>query len=145
MRNIETSQVINAPVELVWKVLMNFNDYPNWNPFIKSISGNSTPGEQITAELCLPGKKPMIFKPTVLSAIPNQEFSWLGKLGVKGLFDGEHYFKLEKLSENKTRFIQGEKFTGILSGLLFKLMGAETREGFEEMNRSLAQVCLNAD
>lgn len=137
MRNIETSQVVNAPATEVWKTLMNFNDYPNWNPFIKSLSGTARVGEQLTVELCLPGKKPMFFKPTVLKAIPNQEFRWIGKLGVKGLFDGEHYFKLEKLDNKRTLFTQGENFSGLLSGLLFKMIGEETKQGFEAMNEAL--------
>lgn len=118
---------------------MDFKNYPNWNPFIKSLSGNAEVGEQLTAQLFLSGKKPMIFKPTVLKAIPNQEFRWLGKLGVKGLFDGEHYFKLEKLDDNRTLFTQGENFSGLLSGVLFKMIGEETKQGFESMNLALAK------
>ncbi len=145
MRNIETSQVINAPVEEVWKTLMDFDSYPSWNPFIKTLKGKSVVGEQLTAELSLPDKKPMIFKPTVLKCVPNKEFRWKGKLAMKGLFDGEHYFKLEKLADGQTRFIHGENFSGLLSGLLFKMIGDETKEGFEAMNRSLAQECFKND
>ncbi len=139
MRNIETPQVINAPIKEVWDAFIDFSSYPNWNPFIKSLKGKPEVGEQLVAELSLPGKKPIIFKPTVLKAIPNQEFRWLGKLFVKGLFDGEHYFKLEKLGDNQTRFIQGENFRGLLSSVLFKMIGEETKRGFDEMNEALAK------
>ncbi len=138
MRNIETSKVINAPASEVWKTLMDFKSYPNWNPFIKTLKGNAVVGGQLTAELCLPGKKPMIFKPTVLRATPNKEFRWIGKLWVKGLFDGEHYFTLKPLDDNRTLFTQGENFTGLLSGILFKMMGEDTKKGFEEMNNKLS-------
>ncbi len=139
MRNIETSTVINAPASEVWKTLMDFKSYPNWNPFIKTLKGNAVVGGQLTAELCLPGKKPMIFKPTVLRATPNKEFRWIGKLWVKGLFDGEHYFVLEKLDEQRTLFTHGENFSGLLSGLLFKMIEEETKRGFEEMNEALSE------
>lgn len=31
--NASTRIEINAPIEKVWEVLLNFTDYPNWNPF----------------------------------------------------------------------------------------------------------------
>ncbi|KAI0651193.1 hypothetical protein C8Q79DRAFT_17724 [Trametes meyenii] len=30
------SIIINAPIETVWDVLLNFTDYPAWNPFVRS-------------------------------------------------------------------------------------------------------------
>lgn len=62
---------------------------------------------------------------------------------MKGLFDGEHYFKLEKIDDNRTRFIQGEKFTGLLSGIFFKLIGEDTKSGFNEMNFALKKKAEN--
>lgn len=56
----------------------------------------------------------MTFKPKILTLEPNKEFRWKGKLGINGIFDGEHYFILEYLDKNKTKFIHGEKFSGIL-------------------------------
>ena len=79
----------------------------------------------------------MTFTPVVLVNQPNQEFRWKGKLFVKGLFDGEHYFKLEKISATETRFLHGEHFTGILKGLVLKMIEADTIKGFEAMNLAL--------
>ena len=67
----------------------------------------------------------MDFKPIVLKNQFRQEFRWKGKLGMKGIFDGEHYFILEEISTKQTRFIQGENFTGLLSGLLLKMIDEE--------------------
>ena len=79
----------------------------------------------------------MNFKPTVLKADTNQEFRWKGHLFVKGLFDGEHFFKLEETAEGHTRFIHGENFSGILSGMVLKKVGKATRAGFAAMNEAL--------
>jgi hypothetical protein len=59
----------------------------------------------------------MAFCPTVIVASPNQELRWLGHFLLPGVFDGEHYFQLEAISPGRVRFIQGEKFSGILVGL----------------------------
>ena len=38
-KEIKTEILINATPEKVWTILTNFDNYPNWNPFIKSIKG----------------------------------------------------------------------------------------------------------
>lgn len=137
MRSIKTEIVINAPAEEVWKVLMDHQSYPEWNPFIKKISGSTQSGDYLQITLQSEGNKPMNFKPLVLVNNTNQEFRWLGKLGFKGVFDGEHYFILEQIEPNQTKFIHGENFTGILSGLLMKMIGKDTEAGFEAMNMAI--------
>jgi uncharacterized protein YndB with AHSA1/START domain len=39
MKNIQTEILINTDITKVWDVLMNFDNYPKWNPFITSLSG----------------------------------------------------------------------------------------------------------
>jgi hypothetical protein len=36
---IKTEIPIGAPASAVWSILMDFERYPEWNPFIKKISG----------------------------------------------------------------------------------------------------------
>ena len=64
-------------------------------------------------------------------------FRWRGKLWLKGLFDREHYFRLEALESNKTLFIHGERFSGLLVAPLMKMIGENTKRGFEQMNEAL--------
>lgn len=137
MRSLTSETVINAPAEKVWNIFMDHESYPAWNPFIKQISGPTQPGEYLTVKI-QPGKnKPMEFKPIVLTNNQEKEFRWRGKLFVNGIFDGEHYFMVEPIGLDQTRFIQGENFTGILSGLMIKMIGKDTKEGFDAMNKAL--------
>ena len=129
---IETRIQINAPAEKVWEVFSDFEQYPEWNPFVKSLTGEVAKGKQITA--VLPG---MTFKPTVLKFEKDKELRWLGKLFFKGLFDGEHYFILQKNEGGSTTFVHGENFSGLLVGLFRKKLETETKAGFEEMNEAL--------
>ncbi len=62
---------------------------------------------------------------------------WLGKLFVGGIFDGEHYFLLEPIDENRTRILDGENFSGLLVGPLSGMLVA-TREGFRGNERPKA-------
>jgi hypothetical protein len=86
----------------------------------------------------------MRFKPTVLSVRPERELRWLGRLLFSGIFDGEHYFLLEPIGNSRTRLTQGEKFSGLLVGLLSGTLSA-TEEGFKAMNTALKQRAEQID
>ncbi len=135
--NAITSQIeIDAPAATVWAILMDFPAYPEWNHFIRQISGQPKVGARIEARLQPPGGRAMTFKPTVLVAEPDREFRWLGKLFVKGLFDGEHVFRIEPLGPDRVRFVQQESFAGVLVPLLKGTLG-QAEEGFRQMNAAL--------
>ena len=109
-RSIKSEIIIDAPSEEVWKVLMNHEAYPEWNPFIKKITGSTKPGDYLETTLQTEGNDPMNFKPLVLKNQFSQEFRWKGKLGIKGIFDGEHYFILEEITPNQTQVYTRRKF-----------------------------------
>ena len=137
MKELHSEIEINAPAERVWQVLMDFDQFPEWNPFIRSISGEAREGAQLTARLEPPGGMGMTFRPTVLRAAPGQEFRWIGRLGVRGLFDGEHIFTIEPLGPDRVRFVQREQFTGVLVPLLMGSLDGPTAQGFAQMNQAL--------
>ncbi len=136
---IQTELEIEAPVELVWALLTDFEAMSSWNPFIKSISGKLMPSAKLSVQVSPPGKPTMRFRPTVLAVRPERELRWLGKLLVGGLFDGEHYFLLRPIDENRTHLVHGENFSGLLVGPLSGMLAA-TREGFKGMNAALKEL-----
>ena len=138
MREIETTVEIDAPPAAVWRVLTDFPTYGEWNPFIPTIAGNVQVGERLTVRLEPPGGKGMTIKPTVLAAEPDRELRWKGRLVVPGLFDGEHTFRIEPIDGQRSRFVHGERFTGILVGFIKGILG-KTEAGFEQMNAALKQ------
>jgi hypothetical protein len=140
MKNIQTEILINTDITKVWDVLMNFESYPKWNPFITSISGEPKLGSRLTVSINPPGGNAMTFKPNILTLESNKEFRWKGKLGINGIFDGEHYFILEFLENNKTKFIHSEKFSGLLVPLVGKMLD-KTKKGFQLMNESIKNEC----
>jgi hypothetical protein len=137
MKAIKTEITIQSTTEKVWNVLMDFENYPNWNPFITSVIGTSKKGEQLVNTLQLEGQKPQTFKPTILEVEKEKSFRWKGHLFIKGLFDGEHYFLLEKLDDAHVKLTHGEHFSGIMSGAIMKMIGEKTERGFVAMNNAL--------
>ncbi len=55
---------------------------------------------------------------------------------MRGLFDGEHSFRIEVAGEGRVRFVHSERFLGVLVPLLGWLITATGRD-FAAMNRAL--------
>jgi hypothetical protein len=130
---------IEASPQAVWDVLMDFESYPSWNPFIRNLNGRPEVGRKLRTRLEPPEGRGMTFRPTVTTLRPVAVFGWLGRLGLPGVFDGAHRFELEPLKGGRTRFVQSERFDGILAGPLKHSTRDRTLAGFEAMNRALAE------
>jgi hypothetical protein len=137
MHQLETQIEIEAPVERVWSLLIDFPSYPRWNPFVRSVEGNLEIGRTLKVFIQPPGASGMRFRPTVLAVQPNRELRWRGKLLLPGLFDGEHYFKLEAKPGGRLSFRQGEIFSGILVPFFRRSLDGATKQGFVAMNEAL--------
>jgi len=139
-KEIKTEIIINAAPEKVWAVLTDFENYPVWNPFIKSLKGEVAVGKEITILLSPPESSERTFKPTILVYQPAKELRWLGHFLFTGLFDGEHKFELIDNHDGTTTFKQSEDFGGILlwffSGKIFE----NTENGFKQMNQKLKEL-----
>ncbi len=131
-KEIKTSILINASAETVWSLLSDFKSYENWNPFIKSISGEMQVGNKIKVNA-----GGMKFQPKLLAFEKQKEIRWAGRLLFSGVFDGEHSFEIIDNENGSVTFKQEERFSGILVGLFAKKLDTETREGFKAMNEQL--------
>ena len=136
-RAIATDITIDAKPEAVWTVLSDTDAYADWNPFVRDLSGDLREGSRISATIAPPGGSAMTFHPIVLTANPDEELRWRGKLGVRGVFDGEHFFKLSPLLGGGTKLEHGETFRGALVPVLFPMLADQTRAGFVQMNVAL--------
>lgn len=139
MPSLQTGTAIEGNADAVWATLMDFDAYPEWNPFIREISGRPVEGSQLTVRLQAPGHKPMTLRPTVTTAEPGRSFSWLGRLWTKGLFDGHHHFRIEERADGMVLFTHFEEFSGLLAPILMRIIGDDTRAGFELMNDALKE------
>ena len=61
----------------------------------------------------------------------------MGRIGVPGIFDGEHRFRIEPLGQDRVRFVQEERFTGLLAPIILRFVERGTTQGFEAMNQAL--------
>lgn len=136
MRELRREIEVEAPPGRVWAVVIDFAAYPDWNPFIRRISGELLEGARLEVRIEPPGARATTFRPAVRAVEVNRELRWLGRLLVPGIFDGEHSLRIEPLDGGRSRFVQSERFSGVLVGLVKGTL-AKTEAGFEQMNTAL--------
>ena len=115
-RTVETTLDINASKDAVWDVLTDFASYKEWNPNMR-IEGAPEVGTKLVVHLLASDGRGMSFKPRVLAATPGKELRWLGKLGLRGIAAGEHFFILTTNDDGTTRLDHGERYSGALVAL----------------------------
>ncbi|ELY48383.1 SRPBCC domain-containing protein [Natronorubrum sulfidifaciens] len=133
MNQIEVFEEIDAPPEVVWDVLLEFESYPEWNPFVRAIEGEPIEGEQLRVRIEPPGSRGMTFRPEVVGVEEHRRLVWLGRLVVPFVFDGYHEFHLEPIGDGeRTRLLHRETVRGALVPVLFDAAALEA--GFSAMN-----------
>lgn len=136
---IKTEIIINSPTQKVYEILTNLTNYEKWNPFIIKSEGIVGVGNRIKNTM-RNGDKSIVFKPRIVIADGEKNFAWLGSFGVKGIFDGYHYFHLQPIEENKVLLIHGEKFSGILAKFVLKRIRIQTHHNFIMMNEAIKEL-----
>ena len=135
---IDTTVDIDASRDAVWDVLTDFSSYSEWNPSMR-IEGTPDVGTQLVVHLLADGGHGMSFKPKVLAATPGEELRWLGKLGLHGIADGEHFFILTTNDDGTTRLNHGERFTGAQVALAKGSSGNNSGAAYEAFSHALKQ------
>jgi hypothetical protein len=137
VKTIETITFIEAPTNVVWNVIADFDGYADWNPFVTALAGEPRVGARLRATFTLPGRKPRTFTPTIVAFEPLRRLSWLGRVAIPRLFDAEHTLVIDSCNGG-TEFMHTERFRGLLPPLLGGMLAA-THEAFVAMDAALKQ------
>jgi hypothetical protein len=131
--SVQTRIEINAPAKDVRGVLLGFEDYPRWNPFIVKVDGAAAAGAKVRVTVKPVGKDPISGETTITDLTENR-LAWTGSLPIPGLFRGRHEFIVEDEGGGRTMFYQNEKMSGLIIPFFdFKPEAA----GFALMNGAL--------
>ncbi|GLC35240.1 hypothetical protein PLESTM_000298400 [Pleodorina starrii] len=100
-----------APVERVWAIMGNLNQWNSFNSFLTVEDAPETlaPGQALRVSLQPPGHpRPTLVSPQVVDYAPGRELRWRGRLWNTDLFFvGEHFFKLQPIGPDKTLLVHG--------------------------------------
>ncbi|MWV51498.1 SRPBCC domain-containing protein (plasmid) [Rathayibacter sp. VKM Ac-2803] len=133
---IETAIEIEAPPEVVWDVLTDFEAYPEWNPSLVGMTGALEPGSTLRFATDATDEA-LVFEPVVREVRRYEHLRWEGTLLITGLFDGEHSFTLEPTAAGHTLLTQAEFFRGVTVPFLTRWLTDNTKPDFIAMNEAL--------
>ena len=142
MRTIQETIDIPASTAAVWRVLTATQHYGAWNPFIPRLEGELRTGGRLHLTIRPPGRS-MTYTARVLAVEEEHLLQWRGRLGVPGILDDEHEFRLHPLPDGRTRFTQSGSFTGVLVPLVSGVLD-DTRIGFAQMNQAMKRRAVTA-
>lgn len=126
---------LDAPVERVWKMIIDFEHYSQWNTQLSYLGGKVALNEKLHLKLAVEGATPYEFKPTVSQWKEKEVFGWIAITGMPRVFDGEHFFELTDLKDGKTHLVNREEYRGVLSLVMQQLpMMKLAPKGFQKMN-----------
>lgn len=136
MRRIEDEILIDSPIQVVWAVLTDFPAHPQWDPFLQFERASLRVGDRLRVRVSPPGSKARTFTPVVTRCDPPADYEWLGRVGMPGILDGRHRFRLSEVTADRTRVHQEEVFTGLLAPLFPGLL-SRTEDGFRAMHAAM--------
>lgn len=129
---------IEASAREVWSVLTDLPRFRAWNPFIRAARGSTEVGDTVHVRVRSSFGLPLVFHAKVIESEENRELHWRGFVGSPWLACGEHWFTIEPLDGTHVRFVQRERFTGVVPRIAARLLAREAKRGFDAMNAALA-------
>lgn len=141
MLEVRAATDIDAPPAAVWRVLTDLPRFAKWNPFIREASGSPEVGGTVRVRVQPSLRIPLAFRAKV-TARDDHELRWRGHVLAPWLAAGDHVFEVTALPNGRSRFVQVERFTGLLPWLAKRLLATEAKRGFDAMNEALAREAV---
>lgn len=134
-RSLTTTTLVNAPREEVWRLLLDFDGYAEWNPYMR-IDGSPTLGGRIDVRVGAQGDANEL-DATIYVLKPPRKLRWQSRLLLPGLMDVEYEIIVAPVSPRLTQVIQHVRDEGVLVPLTAQV---PTRHGLEIMGAALART-----
>lgn len=136
MKIIKSNIEISAPKNLVWEILLDFNNYHLWNPFTPKIETDLVIGNDVKLHVAmnLDGKT-QIQKENLLWVNKEESIAW----GITSVFPvtTERAQILTSLADNLTLYETYDKFWGPLTPLVMLLYKNKIQNGFDACAKGL--------
>lgn len=136
MKKVCTSIWITSDADTVWQALTEFENYRDWNPFIREVRGPLRVGEQLAFRVARGAGDETEVSAKLLRVKPNRELTWGGSAKL-GLFRAEHSFIIEP-GEGGVTLQNCEAFSGPLAYVLIDEQRLQAqRKAFKMQDKAL--------
>jgi hypothetical protein len=135
-RAVEHRIGVQAPAEIVWEIVSDFETWHQWNPLYKKAEGQLKIGTALTLEQHLPGEAPIVIAPIVQDWVPYEQLHWRSKR-VGGFVTAIRYLEIENMGPTSSTFSNGELFMGLLLRFVSRDERRKLRAAFTEMGEAV--------
>ena len=135
-RAVEHRIGVQAPAEIVWEVVSDFETWTHWNPLYRRAEGQMKIGTALTLEQHLPGRAPTVITPIVLDWVPYEQLHWRStRMG--GFVTAIRYLEIETMGPENATFSNGELFMGLLLRFVSREERRALKSAFTQMGEAV--------
>ncbi|MGA6204558.1 SRPBCC family protein [Nocardia testacea] len=128
---------VDAPTEVVWSVLTDFDRYGDWNPFISRCRADLAVGAPIDMTVQQLAPRPIRMREWIRSVDPGRAFSYSMKPIPLGALRSKRAHTLTPLPQDRTRYESHFELDGWLAPLVGLLFGRGFKKGFPGMTTAV--------
>ncbi|ATC34037.1 SRPBCC domain-containing protein [Caulobacter vibrioides] len=135
-RAVEHRIGVQAPAEVVWEVVSDFEGWAQWNPLYRKAEGVMKVGSTLVLEQHLPGQAPTVIQPVVQDWVPYEQLHWRSsRLG--GFVTAIRYLEIESMGPASATFSNGELFMGLLLRFVSRDERRQLKAAFTQMGEAV--------
>ncbi len=130
--------VINAPADLVWSVLVDFENYGKWNDFCPSIKGKPEVGSPVDMQVDL-GNGLQQQVEYVTRVEPGHSITWSMENNPGDPIHADRTQRIFPIDEHSCRYTNIDEFSGEFVPQMMEMMGEAMELGFNRCAQALKQ------
>lgn len=138
-REVSASADILAPIEAVWKVLVDFERYAEWNIFTPKVETDLQIGSRVRMRVVMPGKFDAERIERINLVEAGETICWGMHMGHPAVLCANRWQMLCPLESGETRYVTVDKFSGLLAPFVLALYGGAMKTGFQSVADHLKQ------
>ena len=136
---IRIERTIAASPDSVFRVLDDFDRYPEWNPFTERVTTDRKIGSPVVLHVNMPGKAKRVMNERLSAYEPGKKMAWGVRWGFGVLLRCDRVQEVQALPDGRTRYLSYEGFEGLLAPIVVKFFGDSVRAGFESVGDALVK------
>lgn len=133
---IEKVVQIKAPAAVVWEVISDLAQYPQWNPFCIECHSTLQPGDPIDMKVKLMAK-PQLQREWVQEYVEGKRFAYAMKPAPLGALSSLRSHDVEAIDASHTRYRSYFQLHGWLKPLVLGLLRSRLEIGFAGMTAGI--------